>query len=129
MKLVAIKPFTYNTRRLQSGEVFETKTNRDGILLVAVKQARKVEDRKEEKIEGPKTSILNKLKPNEVSIKETISTEVENDETSETVEDAKEEISEKTSEAENKPEEVQEKPASPKYTPKPKTTRGSRKRN
>lgn len=60
MKFVAIKSFSYNTRRLQAGDVFETKTDRDGKILAAIKNARPLEDRPEEKLAAPKKEVLNK---------------------------------------------------------------------
>lgn len=61
MKLVATKSFTYNTRRLQAGDHFDTKTERDGILLIAVRKARSGEPREEQKVPEPKKELLDKL--------------------------------------------------------------------
>lgn len=61
MKLIAVKSFSYNTRRLNPGDTFEAK-DPDGRLLIGVLKARKFEDRKEEVIPAPKKAVLDKLK-------------------------------------------------------------------
>lgn len=66
MKLIATKPFSYGTRRLQAGDVFETKTEREGKLLLAVKKVRELEDRPEQKISAPPKTLLNRIKEFEV---------------------------------------------------------------
>ena len=60
MKLVATKSFSYNTRRLNPGDIFEAK-DPDGRLLIGVLKARKIEDRQEQSIPEPKKDLLNKL--------------------------------------------------------------------
>lgn len=60
MKLVATKSFSYNTRRLNPGDIFEAK-DPDGRLLIGVLKARKVEDRTENKISEPPKKVIEKL--------------------------------------------------------------------
>lgn len=62
MKLVALKPFSYNNCRILPGDVFEAVTNRDGVLLIGVRKARKIDDRKvEPNFDAPKSEVVNKL--------------------------------------------------------------------
>lgn len=70
MKLIAIKPVSYGTRHFQAGDVFETKTERDGKLLLAVKKVRQVEDRPEQKLAAPPKTLINKIKESEKVIEE-----------------------------------------------------------
>jgi hypothetical protein len=62
MKLVAIKTFSYAGKRLAIGEVFEVKTDRDAKLLVGIKNARLVDDRKEEKLPAPKKETIEAIR-------------------------------------------------------------------
>lgn len=73
MKLVATKSFSYSTRRLKPGDVFEAK-DPDGRLLVGVRKARYFGERKESFVPPPKKEILEKVqtenKPKAKSIDE-----------------------------------------------------------
>jgi hypothetical protein len=58
MKLVAIKTFSYAGKRIAVGDIFETKTSRDGHLLVGIRNARELENRPEAKVPEPKTNLV-----------------------------------------------------------------------
>lgn len=58
--LIAIKPFSYNTRRLHAGDIFEARST-DARLLVAVKKARSLEEREEEIIPTPSKDLVSSL--------------------------------------------------------------------
>lgn len=60
MKLVATKSFSYSTRRLKPGDVFEAK-DPDGRLLICVRKARFFGDREESSVPVPKKETLDKL--------------------------------------------------------------------
>lgn len=60
MKLVATKSFSYSTRRLKPGDVFEAK-DPDGRLLVGVRKARYFGERKESFVPAPKKETLDRL--------------------------------------------------------------------
>lgn len=60
MKLVATKSFSYSTRRLKPGDIFEAK-DPDARLLIGVRKARSFGDRKEDAVPAPKKETLNKL--------------------------------------------------------------------
>lgn len=60
MKLVATKSFSYNTRRLKPGDLFEAK-DPDGRLLIGVRKARYFGDREENSVPAPKKGTLDRL--------------------------------------------------------------------
>ena len=52
MKLIAIKSFPYAGKRIQAGQPFETKSNKDAKLLIALKRARLDKESRELTITG-----------------------------------------------------------------------------
>ncbi len=59
MKLVAIKSFVYNTRRLLAGDEFEPRKPIHGTLLIAAKKAREL--RAPGKVSAPPASLSQKV--------------------------------------------------------------------
>jgi hypothetical protein len=60
MMLVATKPFTYATRRMQAGDAFEA-SDRDARLLLAIKKARRADDRVPGQIPPPPATLVAKI--------------------------------------------------------------------
>lgn len=74
MRLVAIKSFTYAGSRVNAGDVFKVKTDRDAKLLVGIKSARHVEGREDAKISPPDKKLVErasvKIEPVTPEVKE-----------------------------------------------------------
>lgn len=88
MKLVAIKSFTYAGKRVNAGDIFDVKTDREAKILVGIRSARFTESRPEAKIPPPEKILVDQAssKPDSISpeVKEEVKApEVEEEETPE----------------------------------------------
>jgi hypothetical protein len=61
MKLVALKPLTYNTRRLLPGDSFEARKPSDARVLIAVKKARAAQSRPTTSVPPPPRHVAEKI--------------------------------------------------------------------
>lgn len=63
MRLVALKPFRYATRRLIPGDHFDTKSNSDARVLIGTKRARHINDRDRVDLAPPPAAVLARVAP------------------------------------------------------------------
>ena len=57
IRLIALKPFAYATRRMRAGEIFEA-PERDARLLLAAKRARQTDEREPAKVPPPPPRLI-----------------------------------------------------------------------
>lgn len=61
MRLIATKPFRYNTRRLKPGDIFEARKSADAKVLIAAKKAKEAFDRDPVDLAPPPSKLAQKI--------------------------------------------------------------------